>query len=272
MWPQESILQIHCSTTSTTTWWVRCTWEKFDIEVDLLLLLFLLLQGPTMPTQQSNTGVKVAPLLNRPHPLPHRVTTPSRHIQHSCWPTPPTICPRWWWTVAVSSPHPPFLTLNNSLRGYRYSYTTHYLRVSCTRPPGQNLSLVEDWTVTISFTLSHKWHTLPQLFTNLCHHEQPLYSVYDRYCVCSTWCYVDSTHTLLQSFSVTCVNLFLHSCFPVPGLLQSHSHQFLFFVMMLYTSLTIINVCLSDACVIIVALRAMVGFLVPLVLPGPGIA
>ena len=43
----------------------------------LLLLLLLLLQGPTMPTQQSNTGVKVAPLLNRPHLLPHRVTTPS---------------------------------------------------------------------------------------------------------------------------------------------------------------------------------------------------
>ena len=39
-----------------------------------LLLLLILLQGPTMPTQQSNTGVKAASLLNRTHPLPHRVT------------------------------------------------------------------------------------------------------------------------------------------------------------------------------------------------------
>ena len=52
--------------------------------------------------------------------------------------------------------------------------------------------------------------------------------------------------------------LFLNSCFPVPGLLQSHSHHFLFFVMMLHTSLTIIIVCLSDACVIIIMRRTEV--------------
>ena len=53
-------------------------------------LIFLLLQGPTMPTQQCNTGVKPTLLLNRPLSLPYRVTMPRRHTQHSCWPTPST--------------------------------------------------------------------------------------------------------------------------------------------------------------------------------------